>query len=543
MDCADEVLRRRNECAFNEEVQYFNHVLQKGHTLYKLKLNQRNVNLARHASKFIKGRFIVEVPITGVFPGHKVYRKDIEVDASPAQNTDPWTAWNEFRMHADFHHQVRLALDLTADLPTEEELKRWIGEPIEYIIVSVSMFVQNSYHFPVLPQKYQQVIRRLLKVCRNFLVRSNPDRPHSNLYAEYLQNLVNTTVVNEYMVAGNDDVLQVPLQPLYDNLDASTYEIFETDPIKYKLYQEAIELALQDKVPEAERKDRTVVIMIVGAGRGPLVRATVNASANTKIKVKIYVVEKNPNAVVTLQANMDEIWDSNDITLFCHDMRDFNPAEKADILVSELLGSFGDNELSPECLDGAQRYLKEDGISIPQNSVSFVNPVMSSKLYNACRSLDRMHHPRDRNATVTLNFDCTYVVYPKNCYHIANPQKAFTFVHPNRETPIDNSRFTSLKFEASIDTVLHGFCGYFESTLYKHIKMSIHPFTHTNGMFSWFAFYFPISEPQFVKAGQTIEFNLWRCVAPHQVWYEWSCSQPNITHIHNANARSCVIMK
>jgi len=26
--------------------------------------------------------------------------------------------------------------------------------------------------------------------------------------------------------------------------------------------------------------------------------------------------------------------------------------------VSELLGSFGDNELSPECLDGAQRFLK-----------------------------------------------------------------------------------------------------------------------------------------------------------------------------------------
>lgn len=33
--------------------------------------------------------------------------------------------------------------------------------------------------------------------------------------------------------------------------------------------------------------------------------------------------------------------------------------------VSELLGSFGDNELSPECLDGAQRFLKPDGISIP----------------------------------------------------------------------------------------------------------------------------------------------------------------------------------
>jgi len=37
--------------------------------------------------------------------------------------------------------------------------------------------------------------------------------------------------------------------------------------------------------------------------------------------------------------------------------------------VSELLGSFGDNKLSPECLDGAQRFLKQDGISIPSSYV------------------------------------------------------------------------------------------------------------------------------------------------------------------------------
>ena len=39
-------------------------------------------------------------------------------------------------------------------------------------------------------------------------------------------------------------------------------------------------------------------------------------------------------------------------------MREWIAPEKADIIVSELLGSFGDNELSPECLDGAQKFLK-----------------------------------------------------------------------------------------------------------------------------------------------------------------------------------------
>lgn len=39
--------------------------------------------------------------------------------------------------------------------------------------------------------------------------------------------------------------------------------------------------------------------MVVGAGRGPLVRAALNASANAKRPIKVYAVEKNPNAVLT----------------------------------------------------------------------------------------------------------------------------------------------------------------------------------------------------------------------------------------------------
>jgi hypothetical protein len=35
-------------------------------------------------------------------------------------------------------------------------------------------------------------------------------------------------------------------------------------------------------------------------------------------------------------------------------MRHWIPPERADIMVSELLGSWADNELSPECLDIAQ---------------------------------------------------------------------------------------------------------------------------------------------------------------------------------------------
>lgn len=48
--------------------------------------------------------------------------------------------------------------------------------------------------------------------------------------------------------------------------------------------------------------------------------------------------------------------------------------------MSELLGSWGDNELSPECLDGAQRFLKDGGVSIPQEYTSYIAPMSSHKV-------------------------------------------------------------------------------------------------------------------------------------------------------------------
>ena len=41
------------------------------------------------------------------------------------------------------------------------------------------------------------------------------------------------------------------------------------------------------------------VIMVVGAGRGPLVDASLRAAYSVNRRVMIYAVEKNPGAVIT----------------------------------------------------------------------------------------------------------------------------------------------------------------------------------------------------------------------------------------------------
>ena len=45
---------------------------------------------------------------------------------------------------------------------------------------------------------------------------------------------------------------QCPLQPLQDNLESQTYEVFERDSIKYVKYEEAVYRALCDRAPDSQ---------------------------------------------------------------------------------------------------------------------------------------------------------------------------------------------------------------------------------------------------------------------------------------------------
>jgi protein arginine N-methyltransferase 5 len=173
------------------------------------------------------------------------------------------------------------------------------------------------------------------------------------MFLKYLEDSKPDGGIVEKYSKGYDDYLQAPLQPLMNNLSSLTYESFEQDPIKYNQYQEAIYLALLDKM--AAYPKETIVICVAGAGRGPIVDRALEAAKKAKAaKIKVYAVEKNPNAIISMKKKQ---WGEL-VTIIHADMREWNATEKCDILVSELLGSIGDNELSPECLDGCENILK-----------------------------------------------------------------------------------------------------------------------------------------------------------------------------------------
>eukprot|EP00735_Rhodelphis_limneticus_P001355 TRINITY_DN11955_c0_g1::TRINITY_DN11955_c0_g1_i1::g.16917::m.16917 TRINITY_DN11955_c0_g1::TRINITY_DN11955_c0_g1_i1::g.16917 ORF type:complete len:612 (-),score=151.45,sp/Q8GWT4/ANM15_ARATH/47.78/0.0,PRMT5/PF05185.11/1.9e-169,Methyltransf_26/PF13659.1/0.065,Met_10/PF02475.11/0.049,Methyltransf_20/PF12147.3/0.093 TRINITY_DN11955_c0_g1_i1:440-2275(-) len=443
----------------------------------------------------------------------------------------PWDAWNRFRTLCEQHPLLAVALELTSDLPSQAAVERWLGEPVKAVIVPTSIFLTNKKGYPTLSRRHQEVMGEFFRYKIQVIISGRPQHPAGmKPYVQYIAYLFQKQAglsESEQFEHSYLDYLQCPLQPLMDNLESATYETFEKDPVKYAEYENAIYQALITR----HKEDEEIILMVVGAGRGPLVKCALRARERSqRINMRVYAVEKNPNAVITLHnMKISENW-GNLVTIVAGDMRQWEAPVKADILVSELLGSFGDNELSPECLDGAQRYLKNGGVSIPQDYTAFLRPTLSSKLWNEVKQYKDQKY-----------YETPYVVKVHNAMHFGPAKACWKFEHPNLQDPIDNTRSVRLHWNAEVSGVIHGFTGYFHSKLFEEVCLSIAPETFSTGMFSWFPIFFPLRNPVPVKAGETIEVAFWRKMDDKKVWYEWALVSPQATPIHNPNGRSYFI--
>ncbi|TFY74564.1 hypothetical protein EWM64_g9448 [Hericium alpestre] len=429
--------------------------------------------------------------------------------------------WDIIRCICDYNPRLTLTLDLTPPLPSVPGvLSRWAAEPIRHVFLPASTFIANAKGYPVLPKGSQTFIREIMKHRPIVILSGAADGLHSRggeaAYLQYVRHLektspsvmqMKTAGTVENFAQGYQDYLQAPLQPLMDNLGSITYQTFEQDPVKYERYETAVTAALKDW-PVSER----IVIVVAGAGRGPLVARCLAAIERSEKEAFVYAVEKNPNAYVTLQGRKAQEW-GDKVELLFGDMRTVQLPEKADIVVSELLGSFGDNELSPECLDGAMRFLKPNGISIPASYSAYLAPLSSSKLYNEVRAgKDEL---KACETPYVVMFQAVNILSDdgglENGRCGPQVQECWDFEHPRREAVLDeqglpptnthNTRSAKLTFHIPHAGVLHGLAGYFEAILYNDIGLSIHPLRKdriSKDMLSWFPLFFPLKACAFI---------------------------------------------
>ncbi|KAF6139671.1 hypothetical protein GIB67_002476 [Kingdonia uniflora] len=560
LDSEDQVLRMDSEITLKQEIAWASHLSLQA-CLLPPPRGTSCANYARCVNQILQGLNKMQLWLR--VPLEKSDNDAMEGDTNHLSGgpVDSWDCWNSFRVLCEHHSQLSIALDVLSSLPSGNSLGRWFGEPVKSAIIHTNAFLTNAKGYPCLSKRHQKLLveffnhsiqivisggpvhntstenvptnyidGKFLKACSIFCIDGHPLRSYLD-YIGHLYQRMDPLPEQERFELSYRDFLQSPLQPLMDNLEAQTYETFEKDVVKYSQYQRAVSKALMDRVPDEDACTTTTVLMVVGAGRGPLVRASLQAAEETGRKLKVYAVEKNPNAVVTLHSLVKlEGWE-NTVTIVSSDMRCWDALRKLIYwYVSELLGSFGDNELSPECLDGAQRFLKDNGISIPSSYTSFLQPVTASKLYNDVKSHNDL-----------VQFETAYVVKLHSVAKLSPSQPVFTFSHPEHSTKKSNQRYKKLRFEIPSDTgsaMVHGFAGYFDATLYKDVHLGIEPSIATPNMFSWFAIFFPLRTPICVRPDSPLEVHFWRCCSSTKVWYEWCVTSPSSSAIHNCNGRS-----
>lgn len=301
-----------------------------------------------------------------------------------------------------------------------------------------------------------------------------------------------------------ETVIRDPLQPLRDDLSMDIYSIFEQDATKYRMYGRAIAQAMRDiRKKKAGDSGNNVVIevLIVGPGRGPLIDL-VDSCSSPSTNCNITAVEKNPLCTNLLK---NRGWANSSVTVVKSDIRKYQSKVKFDLAISELLGSFACNELSPDIL----AYVDAE-VMIPSSYTNYLQPVYSPIMSKMVSKVNQWERP--------------YVVdiTESSFKETGSVQKVWSYDHQARSNEL-NWR-VELEFELELPNKelypTHGLLGYFTSVLYGEFSIGIHPNQRANGneyCNSWSPLYFPIKKFGAYSGRVAME----RVTGKGDVYYQW----------------------
>lgn len=392
------------------------------------------------------------------------------------KNLSYWDFWNKVKI-PNASVMLYVSEEVDCDL-----VSRWSTEHVSSIMIPSSKFLQN-YTLPVLPSHLQEIINKMISRKPPAVIIASENDPLQ--YIKYMK-----WFISKVNLDPASDILIDPLQPLKDNLTSQIYEIFEGDTVKYDQYEKAIFLALKNiDLP-------SIRVLVVGPGRGPIIERLLKVIQKVDHKFIIDSVEKNSNCFGILRERNRLEWKEK-INLINDDVRNLKD-KKYNLIISELLGSFGCNEACPEVL---QNFTSEDTIMIPRSYQNYLQPIYSPMLSNL--SDKQLERP--------------YLAKLNSFYVMSSIKQIWKFVHPMSEK---TSRLRSVEFQMSNSGKINALQGYFIATLYSDIQIGIYPQLANGYCHSWYPFLFPISETS-VEGNSILKLHIERhCNG--KVWYEWS---------------------
>ncbi|VEP15782.1 conserved hypothetical protein [Hyella patelloides LEGE 07179] len=139
---------------------------------------------------------------------------------------------------------------------------------------------------------------------------------------------------------------------VYDEL---LYYAMTNDHRRNQSYQVAINQLVKDKI-----------VVEIGTGKDAIL-AKFCAEAGAK---KVYAIERDEQTSKLASARVQELGLSEQIKIIHGDATTVNLPEEADVCVSEIVGAIGGCEGAAVIINNARRFLKPDGVMIPERSVT-----------------------------------------------------------------------------------------------------------------------------------------------------------------------------
>jgi len=300
----------------------------------------------------------------------------------------------------------------------------------------------------------------------------------------------------------------------------------------------------------------SIKVLVVGAGRGRLALFALDAIREAGRKGEVHVIDASPRAIDFLRSRFKEEIRHGDMAV--HDAWIVSPApenplpctleglENAfNIIVSEVFGSFGDNEFLPEIVSTAgKRWGARGHAMIPQSWTTYVAPIQSSSI--AARHLKQIPH------VMGVPDDCVFLSVPQIAYtsvtstdqRLFEADLCFECSRESQWRPSTSETKRQKKVDNESLVVVNGFIGFFSAELWKGISIDTRMgYDFERNTFHWEAFFFPVLSTPLQVTGP-LHFSLRRrpVVACKDasgkgaerlgLCYEWSCH----TNMLNGNS-------
>ena len=225
------------------------------------------------------------------------------------------------------------------------------------------------------------------------------------------------------------------------------------------------------------------VVVDIGTGTGLLAFLCLQSGAK-----HVHAIDRSPiieSAKQLAKANGYE----NKITFYNNDSRETEIEEKADVMVSELIGHIAFEEGMVESLfDAKTRFVKPDGSILPESVTLYAAPVYEKEVYQSCIDCWKPVNGIDYSIMRDNALRTSYLTEISQYDLLAEHQPIFFVDFTSDIYPKIHSEKT---YKIHRNGAVNGVALWFDSCLAKNVNLSSGPWSKTH----WMQCFAPIPKP------------------------------------------------